>query len=190
MLNPLTLLNASPYALAIKAGMVVLVLGAAFSGGAYSGYRWEHSAVLKLQLADAKYVTAQVQAKADLDAKQAKIDTDAAVGAQKAFDDLHVHYITVTKEITSYVTPIQEARTCITVGLARSLRAAAEGPDAGAPALASGQSDDACSDATAAEVAGWFKAYAEISQHNAIQLNMLEAEVVQLHDSYVKGDAP
>ncbi len=163
----------------IQTYLIVGAVTAAVSlgAGAYAGYRWEHGEVLKLQLADAKYVSSQITLVTKETQRQEVIDLAAAVGAQQKFDDLHLHYVTITKEITRYVTPLQDARTCVTVGLARSLRAEADGSDPGALALAPGQSDDDCSDVTASEVAGWFKAYAEASQHNALQLNLLEADI-------------
>lgn len=169
-------------------GAVMLVIGNI--GGAYVGYRWEHGEVLKLQLADAKYVSDQIKAVSLLQQDQDAITLDTAVSAQKQFDDQHQHFITLTKEIHDHVTPLQDARSCISVGLARSLRAEADGSDAGALQDALGQSDDDCSDATATEVAGWFKAYAEAANHDALQLNLLEAEITRLHDSYNVKDAP
>ena len=47
---------ASPYLIWIKLGAIVLAVVGLLGAGAYGGYRWEHEALLKLQLADAKYV--------------------------------------------------------------------------------------------------------------------------------------
>lgn len=166
-----------------------LIVGAvsaalAFGGGIWLEHGLEQGVINGMKLADAKYVSDQITAVAKLQQGQDKITLDAAIGAQKAFDDLHVRYVTLTQEITPYVTPVQEAKSCLTVGLARSLRADADGSVDEVLQLAPGQSDDDCSDVTEAEVAGWFKAYAEASEHNAQQINLLEAEIVRLHDSY------
>jgi len=162
-------------------GAAMLVIGNI--SGAYVGYRWEYGEVLKLQLADAKFTQEAVQKKADNDAAMFKIDLASAIAAQKAFDDQHLHYVTITKEIPAHVTPLQDARACISIGLARSLRVSAEGSDFDAVQLAEGQSDDDCSDVTASEVADWFKAYAEASSHNATQLTLLKADIKAKHDA-------
>lgn len=163
-------------------GAVVAVTAAA--GGAYAGYRWEHGEVLKLQLAQAQFATEAATKAADSVRKQDTIALGAAVTEAKSQAQIVTRTVTITKEIPAYVTPAQDAVVCIPVGLARVLRAAAAGADPASLQLAPGQSDDACSDVTASEVAGWFSDYAGTSQANAEQLNELELTIQSLHDSY------
>lgn len=164
-----------------------LIVGAAsalvaFLAGSYVEHRIMANEVTTLKLADAKFTTDQVKLKAKSDAAQAEIDLSDATFAQKTFDDQHLHFVTITKEIHDHVTPLQDTRSCLTVGLARSLRAAADGSDIDALQLAGGQSDDDCSDLTATEVAGWFKAYAEAAIHNSTELTLLQADIKAKHD--------
>lgn len=168
----------------IQTYLIVGAVTAALSlgAGAYVGYRWEHGEVLKLQLADAQFVKDQIALKGKNDAAMAAIDLSDATWAQKTFDDQHLHYVTITKEIPAHVTPHQDAVACISVGLARLMRAEADGSDADTLQLAEGQSDDDCSDVTPTEMAGWFKDFAAASNHNASQLNMLEADIKAKHD--------
>ncbi len=163
----------------IKTYLIVgAVSGAvAFGGGIWLETKIAHGEINAIKLADAKYLNEQIVAVANEQLRQNQIDLNAAISAQKAFDDQHLHFVTITKEIPAHVTPHQDAIVCIPVGLARSLRAEADGSDIDALQLAPGQSDDDCSDVTASEVADWFKAYAEAANHNAAQLNLLIANI-------------
>lgn len=179
-MNPLSLINSSPYALLIKAGLILLVVASVFGAGSYAGWRWEHSEVLKLQLADAQFAKAAVAKAAFVQAAEDRVALDAAI--QHATFEVHLEatFGTIYKEIPRYV---HDTISCPgpTVGLARVLYAEAGGSDPAALTLASGQSDDDCSDVTASEVAGWFAAYAKASIGNARQLNDLEDEVRKDH---------
>lgn len=182
----------------IQTYLIVGAITAAISlgAGAYAGYRWEHGKLLELQLANAKFTTQQVQLKADGDTRQFKVALKAAVAEAHAQGKLEAKTVKVKERILIYVTKKQDASVCgLTVGLARILRASAEGSDPGALALASGQSDDDCSDVTPSEVAGWFASYAGISNQNAEQLNALEAETIANHEAQLNtippvGDSP
>lgn len=180
MINPLTALN--PYMTWIKLGALALAVVSLLGTGFYAGRRWDAGTIADLKLADAKFTKDQVALQAKNDAAQSEISLSDATWAQKTFDDQHLHFVTITKEIHDHVTPIQDIRTCVTVGLARSLRAEADGSDIDALQNAPGQSDDDCSDVTASEVAGWFKAYAEAAIHNSTQLALLQADIKAKHD--------
>lgn len=151
------------------------------SGGAYAGYRWEHSAVLSLQLADAQDAAARIKTAAFAQHNQDQVDLVSAVHEAQAQAKIVTKTITLTKEIPVYVTPHQDAVVCVPVGLARFMRAAASGADPAAVELAPGQSNDACSDLTATEVAGWVSDFAGAAQGNTEQLTALQAWVVANH---------
>lgn len=177
--------------LIVGAITAVISLGA----GAYAGYRWEHSKLLDLQLANAKFTTQQVQLQADGDRKRSKIALTAAVAEAYAQGKLEAKTVTLIRKVPIYVTPKQDASVCgLTVGLARVMRAAAEGSDPDTLTLAPGQSDDDCSDVTPSEVAGWVASFAGVAHQNAEQLNALEAAVLALHDIQLNippvGDSP
>lgn len=180
MFNPLTLITSSPHALAIKAALIAGAVVIVFGAGSYAGWRWEHGEVLKLQLADAQFTKAAVTHAAFVQAAEDRVALDAAL--QHATFEVHLEatFGTIYQEIPRYV---HDTISCPgpTVGLARVLRAAAEGALPSALSLATGQSDDDCSDVTPSEVAGWFTAYAKASIGNARQLNDLEDEVRKDH---------
>lgn len=160
-------------------------LGAALliSGGAYAGYRWEAGTVATLKLEAAQERAQAVSLAAQSQKAQDTVALTAAVSEAKAQAQIVTKTITLTKEVPRYVTVRQDAIVCIPVGLARVLRAAAAGSDPSAVELAPGQSDDACSDLTASEVAGWFSGYAGASQANAEQLTALQAWIVANHQA-------
>jgi len=166
----------TPQTLAAKALVAVVGVAIVAGAGVYTGYRWERSAYEALVAADAKAQTKAVQVAA---AKQLKIDAGnqaAAVKAAQAQQRIVTQTVTVTKEIPTYV---HDTIACpgLSVGLARVLRAAASGDDPTSLQLAPGQSDDACSDVTPSEVAGWFAAYAQAARANTQQLTDLIAAV-------------
>lgn len=163
----------------------VAAAGLALAIGAYGGYRWEYGTYQARVASDAAAVLQAVkEAKASDDA-QAKVALSSALAEAAAQQKIEVQTVTITKEVPVYVTKKQDTIVCIPVGLARVLRAAAERVDPSALQLAPGQSDDACSDVTASEVAGWFTPYADASTKNAEQLNALEAWVVANHNAQV-----
>lgn len=165
-----------------------LIVGAvsaalAFGGGIWLETKISRGEIADMKLADQKFADDRIAMLTAIEKKFTAIDLHSAVAAQKAFDDLHVRFVIINKEIPAHVTPIQDARACISVGLARSLRGEADGTSIDALQLAEGQSDDDCSDVTASEVAGWFKAYAEASLHNATELTLLQADIKAKHDA-------
>lgn len=167
----------------VKAAVFGLGALALVSGGAYVGYRWEAGTVATLKMQAAQERAEAVQEAKQSDDAQAKVALNAAIAEAQAQTRIITNTVTITKEVPKYVTVHQDAIVCIPVGLARVLRAAAAGSDPSAVVLAPGQSDDACSDLTASEVAGWFSEYAGASVGNAEQLNALEAEVVKNHQA-------
>lgn len=191
-LNPLPLLSSAASAATgflggiqtyLIVGAVTLALGLA--GGAYAGYRWEHGALASLQLADAQAVTQAVQKEAKSAAAQAQVSLTAAVAEAGAQAQIITHTVTVTKEIPVYVTPVQDSRGCITVGLMRILRAASSQTDPDTLQLAAGQSDDDCSDVDASTLAGWFTGYSAAAEANSEQLDALEKWITDNHAAQV-----
>lgn len=161
---------------------VSLVLGLA--GGGYAGFRFEKSVVDELKLSDAKAMTAAVVRASFVKSAEDRVALDAAVAHATFEVHLDAQFETITKEIPIYV---HDKISCPgpTVGLARVMRAAAAGTDPATLQLATGQSDDDCSDVAATEVAGWVAAYAKASIANAGQLNDLEAEIRADHRAQV-----
>ncbi len=145
-----------------------------FSGGAWVGYRLESGVAdrLRAEAADARTEGLKIGA-ADQRALD-QIAIDAAVREAQAQTKIQVQTITVTKEIPRYV---HDQIYCPgpSIGLARILRAAADGVDPASLSGPAGQSDDACSDFTATEVAGWFAGYAGAARANTEQLTALQA---------------
>lgn len=185
MWNPLPLLAG------VKTYLIVgAVTGAvAFAGGAYSGWRWEHGAVLQARLDAAALASKAKELAAKDQAAQDAVKLKAAVAEALFQGRLEGRISLIVQETPVYVTAAQDAIVCIPVGLARVLRAAAEGRSPGSLSLAPGQSDDDCSDITATEMARWFTAYAGASLGNAHQLNSLEAEINE-HAKVRSGEQP
>lgn len=145
-----------------------------FSGGAYSGYRWELGTVEQLRAADA---TATALAVKDAATRQkaadviALTDSSAEGVAQVAIKD---QTLTVTKEITRYV---PQTVACIPNGLVRVLNAAATGADPASVAYAPGQPDDACAALSWRDFASDLTDDYGAGRANAEQLNALEADI-------------
>lgn len=191
--NPLTLLSSAGSAISgflggfqtyLIAGGLALAVGAA--GGAWAGYRVEASKVAAIRLADAQAQAQALQAADKSRARQDAVTLAAALKEAAAQQKVVILTQTLTREIPHYVTVQADAVSCIPIGLARVLRAAADGVDPGTLSLPAGQSDDACSDVTASEVAGWFKDYAGASQANAEQLTALQAWAVENQKAQVQ----
>jgi hypothetical protein len=158
---------------------VAALLAAIFSG---AGVGWivheiDQGSYQRLVASDAKAQVAAVETARDLQSKGDAVALAMALREAKAQQQIVTQTVTVTKEIPVYVTTKADAISCIPVSLERLLRAAAEGNSAGSLSLASGQSDDSCSDVSASEMAGWFTQYAGAARANAQQLNDLEATI-------------
>jgi hypothetical protein len=166
----------TPQTLAAKALAIGIATLVVFAGGAYTGYRWELDAYERVIAADAIAQTKAVEKARSKEHMIAANNQAAAVAAAQAQQRIVTQTVTITKEIPHYV---HDTVSCpgLTVGLARILRAAADGTDPASLSLASGQSDDTCSDVTASEVAGWFTGYAQASRANTQQLTDLIAAV-------------
>lgn len=145
----------------------------------WAGLWLHHYHDLEAQAARVPGLEARITADRSAAKAQAKIDTqnhDASEKAAQAQQKIVVQTRTITERIPVYV---HDTISCpgLTVGLARVLRAAADGTDPADLPLASGQSDDDCSDVTSSEVAGWFTSYAEAARGNTQQLSDLIASV-------------
>jgi hypothetical protein len=158
---------------------VTLALG--FGGGAYAGYRWEHGALSDLKLADANAQVVALDLQHASDMRQAKVNQDAAVKEASAQNNLKLIALTIHERIPVFVTPAQDARVCVTVGLVRVLRAAEDGVTPDTLTLALGQSDDDCADFAASALADNLTARLSVGNQNAEQLNALEAWLADNH---------
>lgn len=163
--------------------LIVGAVSAVIAGsvGGYAGYRWELSSLDELKLADAQAQVKALNKLASLDKETMAVSLAAGIKEGEAQAKVKIVTTTITKEIPSHVTPIQVSRTCLSVGLMRVLRAASTGADPDSLALATGQSDDDCSDVSPVAVAGWFTDYTAASEGNAEQLNALEAWITADH---------
>jgi hypothetical protein len=188
LLNPIEA-AISPYAVWIKVGLYALAVVSLLGVGAYGGYRWEHGALVSLQLADAKAQTQAVALQAESDGQQAAVNLRAAVDEQAAQDRLHPVYVTITKEIHDHVSPLQDARVAaacgISVGFVRSLRAAESGVTPDTLGLATGQSDDDCADISASALADNVAQALGVGVENSEQLNALIQWIKDNHKAQV-----
>jgi len=157
------------------AGGLALILGA--SGGAWAGYRWERGTVDRLKTEAAQDALAAAQHARAAQSALDGIALSAAVHEAQAQSKIQIQTVTITKEIPRYV---HDQISCpgLTVGLARVLRGAADGVDPSSLSDPTSQPDDACSDVTPSEVAGWFTEYAGAARANAQQLTALQDWVV------------
>ena len=155
----------------------------AFGGGFYLEDRLKEATIAEMKLADANALNAAIKASSAAQQAQDKVSEDAAVKEAQAQIKVQTVTQTITKEIPKYVTVKGDTVSCIPVGLERLLYASASSADPDSLQTPSGQSNDACSDITATEVASWFKDYASQSIANAEQLNALEASVIAIHDA-------
>ena len=184
-MNPLTLLGS----LQVKLIAVAVALALAGTGGFYGGYRWEHGALVKVQLADAQASLVASQRAAASQKRQDDVSLAAAVKEQAAQDALNIKVITIRKEIPVYVSPVQDARSrtgCgISVGFIRVLHAAAKGVAPDTLQLATGQSDDDCADIAPSALADLLAQALGAGNANAEQLNALEDWVRDNHKAQV-----
>lgn len=188
----------TPESLAAKAlcalvGAMILV-----GGGAYAGYRWEHSEVLKIQLADANAM---------------KVAVEDALRGQKLVDLRNQHAATLeaytqgrmdavkfnlTVGVPNYVTPLQDkqaaaadAAGCVTYGFYRVLAAGQRGVSAENLPLPSGESNDACTAESPSALAANVAASLVTGVQNAEQLNNLEGDIADtLKIAGQGGDKP
>lgn len=187
MFNPLSLLSSAGSAIAgffggfqtyLITGALALAVGGA--GGAWVGYRMESGKVAAIRAADAEAETQAVTKAAAISTAQSAVNTNAAIADAQAQASISAPHIVIRTEIKN-VPPILPACSGLSVRLARLLYAAAAQDDPATIPLATGQSDDDCSDFTVAEVAGWFNDYSAASQANSKQLNDLEEWVAKNH---------
>lgn len=177
----------TPQTLAAKAlcylvGAMVLV-----GAGAYGGYRWEHSEVLKIQLADANAM---------------KVAVEDALRDQKLVDARNLHVATLeafaqgklegvkfnlTVGVPNYVTPLQDKQAaaadtagCITYGFYRVFAAGQRGVTAENLPLPSGESDDACTAESPSDLAASVAGSLVTGVQNAEQLNALEGDIADI----------
>jgi hypothetical protein len=178
-----------PYIVWIKVGLYALAVVSLVGVGAYGGYRWEHGALVSLQLADAKAQTQAVALQAKSDDQQADVNLRAAVNEQAAQDRLNPVYVTITKEIHDHVSPLQDARVAaacgISVGFVRSLRAAENGVTPDTLGLTTGQSDDDCADISASTLADNVAQALGVGIENSEQLNSLIQWVKNNHQAQI-----
>lgn len=168
-------------------GYVASALAAAALSG-YLVHTFDDDTYQKLKLADAQASIRASQVVASIQKKIDAANLASALQEEKAQQQIITQTQTVTKEIPVYV---HDTISCPgpSVGLARLLYASAAGVDPATVSLAAGQSDDACSDVTASEVASWFSQFAGAARENAEQLNALEASIRSLSTAQGAGQS-
>jgi len=164
----------------VASGVAALAL---VGGTVYVTHHWDSASYEKLVAAQA---TAQAKAVTAQATKQKALDTTgtaAAASDAQAQVKIVDHYITVTKEVPTYVDKKQDlaavapgaAPGCISYGLVRLLDAAVLGVDPSTLALPAGQSDDACSPVEPSALAEGIAGNYSVAEQNAQQLNDLIA---------------
>ncbi|MDR5728242.1 MAG: hypothetical protein RB191_12515 [Terriglobia bacterium] len=167
---------------------LAVAVSIAAAGGAYAGYRFEYGALQAQIAADDKAALQATQKLAKSDQLQDAANVKAAQAWQAKFDKDNLKPTVLKERIPTYVTVKADAVACIPVGLARVMRAAADHEaDPGTLQLATGQSDDDCSDVTASEMASWFTDFAGKAQSNTDQLTALQGWVVNNHAAQVQA---
>lgn len=174
----------TPQTLAAKA-LCYLVGALILTGaGAYGGYRFEKSEVLKIQLADANAMKLAVQvALRDqnlVDARNLHVATLEAY-AQGKLDGVKFN---LTVGVPNYVTPLQDKQAaaadtagCITYGFYRVLAAGQRGVSAENLPLPGAESNDACTAESPSSVAATIAGSLVTGVQNAEQLNALEGDI-------------
>ncbi len=151
-------------------GVIALVI---LGVGARIKYQWDlggkYIAAAHAQKAQAKEVKAALTI---INKASTKSETTAQAAIQ-------VRYRTIIQKVPVYVTPAQDARTCITWGLVRLHDAAVFGVDPATLDLPAGASDDACSDVTASSFASAVAGNYGLANANAEQLNGLQADIAK-----------
>lgn len=160
-------------------GAITLAVGGA--SGAWVGYRIESGKVAAIQTADAKAQTQAVSKQARADKAQSAVDVKAAIDWQAKYDADNLPPAIIHDEVVRYVTVKADTVTCIPVSLERLLHAYAGRVDPASLPSTPGQSDDACSDVSASEVASWFKDYSDKANTNADHVDALEAWIAANH---------
>lgn len=170
--------------------VAVAALAAAVSTGAAVTltHKVELAKYEALQLKDAKAATAI--AEATTAAVTAAKDTEIAIANQAtaaaereaaAQDKIQTRTLTITKEITHYVTTKGDSIACLPVGFLRVLNAAIAGSDtgtAGEDTAAAADSYDTCAPVKASDVAQQLiVGVIHPALENAEQLNALEAAI-------------
>lgn len=155
-----------------------------FTIGFYSGFRWEESAVLKLQNA---VLAANAKAEAAHSAKQAavvKVATKDSASEGQAQDKIVTVTRTIIQKVPEYVTIYQDQHAaaadgpgCVTYGFVRLLYGAERGVDPARLALPAGQSDDACTGYGLSDLAAALASDYGTARQNSEQLNGLIADV-------------
>lgn len=166
-----------------------VVVAVAVAGASYTTYKLTHDVDQgKYETLVANDAKAQTTAIAAAAAKQKALDDaglKAAVSEAQAQEKIVTQYVTLTKEVPTYVTQAQDAAAaapgaapgCVSYGLVRLLDAAVLGVEPATLALPAGKSDDACSpvepSALAANVTGNYG----LGAQNAKQLDDLVAAI-------------
>lgn len=174
--------------------VAALAIGAVVAGGGvwYVTHTIDDDKYVKLQLADQKVQTDAVTLAKNIQAAQDKTVLNAAVAEAKAQDALDLKFVDISRKVPVYVNQIQEAKSCITIGLYRVLAGASGAADPDSLQLAPGQSNDDCADVTEASVAYWFtgsgtdddKGFGVAAFKNAEQLNGLEDTIRKMVADY------
>ena len=174
----------SVFSLKVAAVLVALAFSIGAAGGGWLAHELAQAKALRKEFAMQEAWTKAVNAAREKERAQAQKDFDTAYDQLRAQKRIEYRYVTLNKEVPTYVTPAQDARGCVTYGLVRLLDAAALGRSPSDLDLPAGTTDDACSPlAPSALARGLLDNYA-VAQQNAEQLDALIANVKERTDTH------
>lgn len=157
----------NPYSIALKVAIAFVIAGLA----AFVTHRFDLAKYEKLELQYAQ-ATAKVQAQSyAIATKDMELSVDAAAREATVQQQIAVATITLTKELTRYVT---DTIACIPYGLIRVLDAAALGVDPATLSLPAGKSDNSCAPVTSSTLAASIIENYGTARANEEQLKALE----------------
>lgn len=167
--------------------IVALIVGLS-GGAAISNHLWQakwdkHVAADKVAVAKAAEDARKTEK------ASARVVVPIASHAAAEDQKIVTRTITLIKEVPRYVTPAQDARSCITYGLVRVLDAAALGTRPAELPLPAGQSDDACAPVASSALASSVAANYGVALQNSTQLDALIDSVSKSTIAF-NGDTP
>lgn len=156
-----------------------------------AGYRYEEKVakgqIASIQLGDAQAALSAAQQAAAIQKAQDDLSLKDAVSEASAQTRIVTRTQTIVKEVPANVTPVQDARTCVSYGLVRLHDAAALGVDPGTLPLPAGKSPDDCTSLKASDLATGIVGNYGVARQNAEQLDALIADERARAATYATG---
>lgn len=164
--------------MSVQSTALVVILGLGVAG--LAGLRLEEKIakgqIASIQLGDARAKAEAVSEAAAIQKQQDDIALRDAVSEASAQQRIVTRTTTTVKEVPVYVTPAQDASSCVTYGLVRLHDAAALGVDPGTLPLPAGKLDSDCTALKASDLAAGIVSNYGVARQNAEQLNALIAD--------------